>query len=228
MIRILCAGLDRLLELGLMMVILLCGYMVYDSATVMHSAVLGAEIKQYAPADEDEKLRFENLANMNANIIGWIRIDGTSINYPLLQAENNEYYLARNYLDEFATAGSIFLDYRNDFEMDDFLIIYGHRMSYGKMFSDIVKYADAQYWAEHQTGKIYSKTGRHELKVVAYAQVAANAQEIYGRIDLVTALGLLHEEAKYWRESSAQRFVLLSTCDARNKNRRNVLLLEMF
>ncbi len=157
MIRILCAGLDRLLELGLMMVILLCGYMVYDSATVMHSAVLGAEIKQYAPADEDEKLRFENLANMNANIIGWIRIDGTSIDYPLLQAENNEYYLARNYLDEFATAGSIFLDYRNDFEMDDFLIIYGHRMSYGEMFSDIVKYADAQYWAEHQTGKYIAR-----------------------------------------------------------------------
>ncbi len=227
MIRLVCAGLDRLLGLGLIMTILLCGYVIYDSATVMHSAVLGAEIKQYAPADEDEKLRFEDLTGVNTNIIGWIRIDGTSIDYPVLQATDNEYYLARNYLNEFATAGSIFLDYRNDFEADDFLIIYGHRMSYGKMFSDIVKFADAHYFAEHQAGRIYGKTGTHELKAVAYAQVAASERAIYGRIDLVATLKLLRERAKYWQESSAQKFVLLSTCDAKNKSMRNVLLLEM-
>lgn len=227
MIRLLCAGLDRLLGLGLITTVLLCGYVIYDSATVMRSAVLGAEIKQYAPADEDEKLRFEDLTGVNTNIIGWIRIDGTSIDYPVLQAVDNEYYLARNYLDEFATAGSIFLDYRNDFEADDFLIIYGHRMSYGKMFSDIVKFADAQYYAEHQVGRIYGETGVRELKAAAYAQVAASERAIYGQINLVATLNLLREKAKYWRESSARKFVLLSTCDAKNKSMRNVLLLEM-
>ena len=73
--------------------------------------------------------------------MAWIKIDDTSINYPIVQGKDNEYYLNHNIDGKVATAGSIFLDYRNKWS-DDFLIIYGHRMSGEQMFGEIVRYRD--------------------------------------------------------------------------------------
>lgn len=87
-------------------------YIIYDGLKVTRSAYLSDEILEYAKADEMVDIR--GLKTINEDIIGWIRIDGTDIDYPVLQSVNNEYYLSRNCWREFATAGSIFLDYRND------------------------------------------------------------------------------------------------------------------
>jgi sortase B len=104
----------------------MCLYIVYDSLKVTKSVVLGEEIKMLAPLDD--AIDILRLRELNSDIVGWIRIPDTDIDYPILQGSDNDYYLSRNYLGEFAVAGSIFLDYRNDFG-DDFLIIYGHSMS---------------------------------------------------------------------------------------------------
>src|SRR5699024_6233805 len=73
--------------------------------------------------------QFNDLHEINEDIIGWITINDTKINYPILQAEDNDYYLDRNYKHEDSPAGSIFMDYRNDVEQDNRnTIVYGHRM----------------------------------------------------------------------------------------------------
>lgn len=82
---------------------------------------------------------FEKLKQINPDIIGWIIIDGTNINYPILKAEDNDYYLHRNYLKEYSQSGSIFLDYENLGLYDKNILIYGHNMSDGLMFHQLSK-----------------------------------------------------------------------------------------
>ena len=203
-------------------VVLVCLYIVYDGLKVTRSAVLGEEILAYAPADESIDLL--SLREINSDIVGWVRIFGTGIDYPVVQGNDNDYYLARNYRQEFATAGSIFLDYRNDWQ-DDFLIIYGHRMSYGGMFTDIIKFKDQQFFEEHEFGELFIDGAKWKLNIVAFGLARADEKMIYGLSD--RALREVMMRAMHVREAGKGRFLLLSTCDAQNKEMRDVLLARI-
>lgn len=89
----------------------------------------------------------EYLKEINKDIIGWINIPQTNIDYPLLQCSNNDYYLQYNYNEKWNDAGSIFLDYRNDDDFSDQnTVIYGHARYDGTMFAQVLNYKkQAQY-----------------------------------------------------------------------------------
>mgnify|MGYP006379642681 FL=1 len=97
----------------------------------------------YKSVEEDEKELQETVATTSLTelqtqydeMIGWIQIEQTKIDYPIMQAENNEFYLTHSYEGKKLRAGSIFLDYRNDpFLNDRHFIIYGHDLRNGSMF----------------------------------------------------------------------------------------------
>ncbi len=83
---------------------------------------------------------FQDLLTINDNTIGWIKVLGTDINYPIVQTNNNYYYLNHDFNNNYNKAGWIFLDYRNNL---DFLskntIIYGHQRKDGSMFTSLNK-----------------------------------------------------------------------------------------
>ncbi len=86
----------------------------------------------------------------NREVIGWICIPGTKLSYPLMQADNNDYYLKRAWDGSRSSAGSIFLECTNDPNLLDFnTIIYGHHMANGSCFAPIVKYREQDFWKEH-------------------------------------------------------------------------------
>jgi len=200
----------------------MCLYIVYDSLKVTKSVMLGEEIKLLAPLDD--AIDILRLRELNSDIVGWIRIPDTDIDYPILQGSDNDYYLSRNYLGEFAVAGSIFLDYRNDFG-DDFLIIYGHRMSYGGMFTSIAKFQDEQFFKEHEDGVIYFGNQRMELDIVAFGIIRADNRAVYNLGS--DAVDAIMSEAIRAREKGKGRYILLSTCDAHQKSMRDVLLVRI-
>ncbi|WP_078379015.1 class B sortase [Sutcliffiella halmapala] len=95
---------------------------------------------------------FQPLLAINEDIVAWITIDDTRIDYPILQAEDNDYYLTLNYLHEQSRAGSIFMDFRNDIlNRDRHTILYGHRMKDGTMFGNLRKYLTQDFYEEHPT-----------------------------------------------------------------------------
>jgi len=158
---------------------LCCIYALTDAQIVAQGAELPAEIISLAP-ESDNEFDLVELRTINRDIIGWLSIDNTDINYPVLQGRDNDFYLARNYRREWATAGSVFLDYRNSNDLsDDLTVIYGHRMSHGKMFSDVTKFVDEKYFDVHQTGEIYIGDIKHSLVLVAFARVPAVEHVIY-------------------------------------------------
>jgi sortase B len=86
--------------------------------------------------------------------VGWLSIEGTQINYPVLQSDEDEgqYYLTHSFAKKKDKNGSLFMDYRNDFlNRDTNLIIYGHNMKSGAMFGTLKQYLDSDYLAEHDT-----------------------------------------------------------------------------
>ena len=102
--------------------------------------------------DEPEKetgkeIDFEGLRKINEDLVAWIQIPGIGVDYPVVQGEDNEYYLYHTFQKENNKAGSIFLDYRNH---DDFtdrrVILYGHNMKDGSMFSNLKQYQEVSMW----------------------------------------------------------------------------------
>ncbi len=81
---------------------------------------------------------FKDLKEQNASTIGWIKVSGTNINYPFVQAKDNDYYLNHSFNKTYNNAGWIFLDYRNSInKLDKNMIIYGHGRSDKTMFGTL-------------------------------------------------------------------------------------------
>jgi sortase B len=117
---------------------------------------------------------YETLINMNENLIGWVKIDDTIIDYPVMQTDDNEYYLNHNFDDESDNNGCIFMDSACDVVQGcDNIIIYGHHMKSGKMFGGLNKYSKESYYKEHPTiqfDTIYEK-GVYQVMYVFRSKV---------------------------------------------------------
>ncbi|UJW58477.1 class B sortase [Bacillus sp. A116_S68] len=122
-----------------------------ENGQVMSDIQLIYEDQQISITESsDNRETFDSLLAINDDIVGWITMDGTKIDYPILQAEDNDYYLDRNYLHDQTRAGSIFMDYRNDITgTDKNTILYGHRMRDGSMFGQLDEFLDQDFVSEH-------------------------------------------------------------------------------
>ena len=109
---------------------------------------------------------FEALQKINKDVVGWIYIEGTTVNYPILQGEDNDYYLRRLIDGTYNNAGSIFMDYRNNADFsDEHTVLYGHHMNNGSMFSDILNYKKQEYFDEHPLCLILTPNGNYALEL---------------------------------------------------------------
>ena len=128
----------------------------------------------------ERMIQLEELQKENEEIIGWLEIEGTNINYPVLQTSDNDYYLTHNYKKEKASTGSIFLD--KDFDLingSSNYLIYGHRNKQGLMFEDLIKYAEEDFYKEHT--KIKFTTNKddsiYEILSVFYSRVYYKSEQ---------------------------------------------------
>lgn len=117
-----------------------------------------ADIPEKEASKKPQKLpdilpEYEEIYAENEDLVGWLEIDGTSVNYPVLQSdseENSQFYLTHSFAKKKDKNGSLFMDYRNDFlNRDTNIIIYGHNMKSGAMFGVLKKYLDKGYLEKH-------------------------------------------------------------------------------
>ena len=117
---------------------------------------------------------YETLYNKNRRLIGWLKIEDTNIDYPVLQTTDNIYYLDHNFEQEYDKNGSLFLDAACDIvHRNTNLIIYGHHMRSGKMFGNLNKYSSESYYKEHpyiQFDTIYEK-GTYQVMYVFRSKI---------------------------------------------------------
>ncbi|MCR5508717.1 MAG: class B sortase [Lachnospiraceae bacterium] len=182
--------------------------------------------KQEPPPEILEE--FNALYLKNRSIVGWIRIDGTDIDYPVMQSANEEYYLDHNFDQEKDKNGSLFIDKDcSIWPRSQNIIIYGHNMKSGKMFGTLDKYKNRSFYEKHPEitfDTLYEKgTYRvmyvfndvvHEESEVAfkyYQFIDANSmQEYKSNMDEMAAMSLYETGVESYYGDS---LITLSTCD---------------
>ena len=111
------------------------------------------------------QVKFVALKAINEDVVGWIYQDGTAVNYPVAQGEDNQEYLYWLINGDYNGAGTPFMDYRNEPDFSDrHTIIYGHNMNNGTMFADFHKYTDQEYYDAHPTMMLLTPDGNYTVE----------------------------------------------------------------
>ncbi|TRZ39979.1 SrtB family sortase [Niallia circulans] len=108
----------------------------------------------------------QSLTDINEDIVGWLTIADTKIDYPILQTKNNDYYLTHNYKNEASKEGSIFMDYRNNPDTTNRqTILYGHEMKNGAMFGELKKFLDVDFFSQHKRFSYQTNADNYEVEI---------------------------------------------------------------
>lgn len=202
--------------------------------------------------EDDEEIvltvldEYKTLYNKNKSLIGWLKIadtngEGTFIDYPVMQSQDQEYYLTHNFYQEYDKNGSIFLDSECDVvHRSTNLIIYGHHMKSGEMFGNLDRYSSEAFFEDHryiQFDTIYEK-GTYEVMYVFRSRIynedeivfkyyqfinVDSEAEFYSNMDEMAKMSLYDTgvSAVYGDE-----LLTLSTCDYQETNGRFVVVAK--
>ena len=110
----------------------------------------------------------DELWQINSDVLGWISIPETMVSYPILQGEDNDFYLKHTWQKASSSVGSIFMDYRSNPELTDFnTVIYGHRMRDRSMFGSLGDYKDQEHWRTHPSIYLADADGAYRYDIFA-------------------------------------------------------------
>lgn len=158
------------------------------------------------------------LENEYEGATGYIDIPNTSISYPIMQGEDNSYYLKHLPNGDRNKMGSIFLDYRNNGFNDKNTIIYGHNFNNGTMFSDLLNYKSFEFYKNHSNYKIYTSDKVIEVAIFAVYIADATKDELpinfestdfEDYLDMVLESNLINSEVSI---DSEDNLITLCTC----------------
>ncbi|MEY8218998.1 class B sortase [Enterocloster aldenensis] len=148
----------------------------------------------------------KQLQEINTEIAGWLRIEGTNIDGPILQAEDNTKYLTAGYDGKANPAGAFFLDYECESDFSgQHNIIYGHNMKNGSMFHDLLNFKKESYFREHQEIIIYTPEKEICLQPIAVVCTEADGRrritDFADRTEFQSYVAAMLEEGKYGRRT---------------------------
>jgi sortase B len=139
-----------------------------------------AAVETPAPDPYAEALRnmdFSALQQVNPDVLGWILIPGTRISYPVVQGEDNSFYLDHTWQKSRNSVGAIFLECTNSRDLSDFnTIVYGHRMNNTSMFGILKNYQDADFWAAHPDLYLTDSSGARRYEIFAAYEVSVEGE----------------------------------------------------
>lgn len=230
---------DRILSVfaGLLILLLLLygGYSLWDTAMTFRGAFVSSDLLQFKPVSTDSPDDNPTLAELqaiNPDVRAWLTIDGTHIDYPVVQGETDMDYINKDVYGEFALAGSIFMDSRNSPNFSDpYTLVYGHHMDNGAMFGDVVEFVNADYFAQHPTGTLYLPNATYTITLFACIQVDAFDSVVYNPEaqpagDVSGLLRRIEETAAQSRDigvTAGDTILGLSTCAEAETNGRVVI-----
>ncbi len=206
--------------------------------------IVTTEIVSNNTEDKKEDIReiinLSELYKINNDLVGWIKIDGTNIDYPVMQ--NEDYYLRRNVYKNYSYYGTPYLAKYCDIKNSDNLVIYGHHIKNNAMFGELEKYKKKAFYNDHKYIKFYTLenelTIEHVYEVIATFKTvvysdngfkyysfnnAKNSQDFNDYVSMCKQLQFYETEktANY-----GDKLITLSTCEYSRKNGRIVVVAK--
>ena len=231
-----------------------CGYHIYEHYA--HEAEQTEAFEQIAdkveqaqmdedtpqvPLNEEETIlpEYGELFLQNTDMVGWISIDGTKLNYPVMQTPNEpNFYLKHNFEKEYSDLGTPYVQEDCDIAASDNLVIYGHHIKGQKMFGALESYKDRHFYGEHKVIQFDTLTQHGEYEIIAVFKTVAYSSEGFRYYDFVNAenedefnayVGKCKELALYDTGVTAEygdRLITLSTCEYSAQNGRLVVVAK--
>lgn len=193
----------------------------------LHSQTDDIEVEDSFDVESGNQMlpALRQIYEINDELCGWLTVPGTKIDYPVVQTEDNEYYLDHDIYGEENSVGTLFLDYRNA-DSDTNLIIYGHNMKNTEMFGTLSWFEDEEFFQENN--KLYYENlyEKHTYRIIAVCRgrVAYEDEDIFRYYDFTDA-GSLEEIQQFWKNIEEQsifevdykfkksdKYITLSTC----------------
>lgn len=213
---------------------------VAQTETVDNEVYAAEPIQEVGPQILPE---YQALYEQNSDLAGWLSVEGTSIDYPVLQAvaQSSNFYLNHDFNGKEDINGSLFLDFRNNLQKpNDNMIIYGHNMKSGMMFGELKKYLEPTFWKEHKKvtfNTIYEKA-EYEIVAVCLSKVAEDGAGNFKYYDFIEAgskkafrqfvknikeLNIMDEKLEL---SYGDKLLTLSTCNSYTEDGRLFLVAK--
>lgn len=225
----------------ILMVVMLSfgGYSLWDTYVTMSGAFLKNDLLKYKPSldnPEQTRLSLQELMAINPDTRAWITLDGTHIDYPMVQGKDDMEYVNKDVTCEFSLSGSIFLSAKNKADFSDpYMLTYGHHMDNGGMYGDVMEFIKKDYFDKHLTGHLFLPDGRaRKLDVFAVIECDAYDQMIY-RTDnkeghVMEMVEYLKSHATNFRDigmKESDQIMALSTCVSLETNGRAVVMVRV-
>ncbi len=175
---------------------------------------------------------FSELKAQCSDVVAWIYCEDSPIHYPVVQAEDNDYYLRRLLDGSWNLAGSLFMDFKNAEDFSDWnSIIYGHNMKNGSMLGSLLKYKQQEYYEEHPIWYLLTPDSNYKIQLLAAYTTTGDDPITYSIPVTVEERDILIEQAKQQSSFSANveigaqdKLIMFSTCVYDFDNARYVLL----
>lgn len=208
------------------------GYSLWDTAMLYKGAFAEDWVMQFKPSGEESNPSLDELRELNPDVRGWITIDDTHIDYPVVQGEDDMEYINKDVEGEFFLPGSIFLSCRNtpDFS-DSYNLLYGHHMRNGGMFGDVAEFVNKDFFDGHQTGTLYLPKSTRKIELFACVKADAFDSMIYNpelcnEENMDSMLDYIEKHAVQYRDinvTAEDSLIALSTCSETETNGRIIL-----
>lgn len=216
---------DRLVGLaaGCLFSVLLVfsGYCLWDSAAVVCGARVTPQLLKARPEQDSPTLA--ELQAQNPDVCGWLTLDDTHIDYPVVQGADDLEYVNKAADGSFSLSGAVFLSAANRADLSDaYNLFYGHHMENGVMFGDLTHFSEDEYFAGHTTGTLYAEGAAYELQVFACVLTDAYDTVIYTpSTDPAALAAYIRAHAVQYRDPpEGCRIAAFSTCDDSRTNGR--------
>lgn len=143
------------------------------------AAVREQDTQQETASEPEKQASYRNLYLENADMVGWIQIEGTSIDYPVMQTPADpNYYLKHDFEKHYTDYGCPFMQADCDaLAPSDNLIIYGHNMKDGSLFADLAKYGSKDFWQTHKTVWFDTELGSYAYEIFAVIHMTVQADD---------------------------------------------------
>ena len=216
---------DRIVILASLLFFLICIYAMYDAAMVYYNAN-DTSVLKFKPNLTNPEI----LQEISKDAIAWITVDGTRIDYPVMQGKDNKEYLNKNPFGKYSLSGSIFLDSRNQGDFSDgYSLLHGHHMEYGAMFGALDDFKKKDFFDSHRTGQLITVGGKtYTIRFFAAAMVQATDPLVFDPANAATGslLAMLRQSAMIYEPpetESGLKLIALSTCQSADTIDRMVL-----
>ena len=249
--NLLIAGAAFFAALSLFSGVMLCRQYADEKQSAKAFDNIAALVQEETPSDDEpqeseipqpEQTAFEKYSavyEQNSDFVGWISIDGTNINYPVMQTiDNPNYYLKHSFEKKYSNYGVPYVQENCALGISDNTVIYGHHMNDGSMFSDLCKYESEDFYREHKTIRFATLSGFGEYEIVTVFKTVAYSEQGFKYYHFVNAedkaafdefLAGCNALRLYDTDVSAEygdKLITLSTCEYSRTNGRMVVVAK--